>query len=107
VNGDNGRENQTTAPRFIEALSSPQFQVTFQADPTQMERVLEDLVAVDISLNGKVITRKIYRSSRSRISYFECKGVKGDKNGQTVLEQFSFGDLLTGLITLSRDFIRL
>ena len=107
VNNDDRRENQTTALRFIEALSGHQFQVTFQADPTQMESVLEDHVAVDISFDGKVITRRIYRLSRSRISYFECKGVKSDKNGQTLLQRFTFGDLLTGQIALSRDFTHL
>ena len=101
------RENQMTALSFIEALSGHNFQVTFRAESSHMERVLEDHVAFGVSLDGKAIPRRIYKLHRSRISYNECKGLKSDKNGQTVFQKFTFGDLLTGQIAHSGNLTRL
>lgn len=100
---DDRREDSATALSFIEAQSGHTFQITFQADYPRMKGVFEDDVAAAISLDGKPITRRIYRIHRSRLSYHECKGLKSEKNGQTVLQRFTFSDLTTGINACYRD----
>jgi hypothetical protein len=56
---DNRDHREFTAVKYVEATSGANFIVSFRADPSQMNRILDSHVSLKVSLDGKCINGKV------------------------------------------------
>jgi hypothetical protein len=100
---DNRDHREFTAVKYVEATSGANFIVSFRADPSQMNRILDSHVSLKVSLDGKCINGKVYDIQPKRISYYEVVGRRSNMNGQLVMQRFTFGDLTTSKVQQSPE----
>ena len=84
---------QEEAVRFIEAMSGSNFTVTFQVDSYRLKSILEDHIVCEVRLDGEYACSWVYSVLDAWVR--EIRGRNARVDGQSVLQKFVFGELIT------------
>lgn len=89
-------EDQIEGVKLVEATSGSNFTVNMQVDISKMKKKLEDHVTCEVKMDGKYVCSYVYSvSSIFDNRKHQISGRPGSLNGQSVVQKFMFGDLVT------------
>lgn len=93
-------ESSSDGVRYVEATSGSNFTVALGVEPHRMKQRLEDHITCEVRLDGGFACSLVYSITGSNV--FPIQGRTGVVNGQSLLQKFEFGDLVTSMLLASQ-----